>query len=91
MRDSLVQIDLAIQGFVVMNEVLDSMYTRVQNNYVPLNWKAVGYESLKPLSSWYKDFLIRVDCIKDWLENGNPSSYWLPGLFFPQGFLTGCL
>ena len=26
-----------------------------------------------------------------WLNNGNPSSYWLPGMFFPQGFMTGVL
>jgi len=29
--------------------------------------------------------------MNDWLANGNPSSYWMPGLFFPQGFMTGVL
>jgi len=91
MRQSLVEIDLAIKGFIVMSEELDSMYLRLQNNHVPLNWAKVGYPSLKPLSSWYKDFLVRVAFFEKWLKEGNPASYWLPGMFFPQGFMTGVL
>lgn len=26
-----------------------------------------------------------------WITNGHATSYWLPGIFFPQGFLTGTL
>lgn len=26
-----------------------------------------------------------------WITNGSASSFWLPGIFFPQGFLTGTL
>jgi len=91
MKQSLVDIDLAIKGFIVMSEELDSMYLRLQNNQVPLNWAKVGYPSLKPLSSWYKDFLVRVAFFGTWLTEGNPASYWLPGMFFPQGFMTGVL
>ena len=29
--------------------------------------------------------------LKNWIEHGNPISYWLPGIYFPQGFLTGTL
>jgi len=32
MRQSLIDIDLAIKGFIVMSEELDSMYLRLQNN-----------------------------------------------------------
>ena len=58
---------------------------------MPLNWEAVGYPSLKPLASWYIDLVARVAFIDDWLVNGKPLSFWISGLFFPQGFLTGCL
>jgi len=26
-----------------------------------------------------------------WLNEGNPNCYWMSGMFFPQGFLTGVL
>lgn len=32
-----------------------------------------------------------MSVIKKWLDEGNPASYWLPGMFFPQGFMTGVL
>jgi dynein heavy chain len=60
MKQSLEEIDLAINGFIVMSEELDSMYLKIQNNQVPDNWSKVGYASLKPLSSWFKDFIFRV-------------------------------
>jgi len=27
----------------------------------------------------------------DWLKLGTPKTFWMPGMFFPQGFMTGCL
>jgi dynein heavy chain, axonemal len=46
---------------------------------------------LKPLGSWVKDFQKRIDMVKKWSIDGQPTSFWLPGFFFPQGFLTGVL
>ena len=67
------------------------MYLSLQNNQVPANWAKVAYPSLKPLASWYLDLQERVVFMDDWLQNGCPKSYWISGLFFPQGFMTGCL
>jgi hypothetical protein len=40
-------------------------------------------------------FVTKINLIlkktKDWITSGFPISYWLPGIFFPQGFLTGTL
>lgn len=91
MAKSLVDLDDAIKGFIVMDDVLDKMYLSLQNNQVPANWSEVSYLSLKPLSSWFKDLLERVAFLDGWLRNGNPASYWMSGMFFPQGFMTGVL
>jgi len=53
MRKSLIDFDLAMKGLIGTSETLDSMYLKIQNNQVPDNWSAVGYPSLKPLSSWF--------------------------------------
>lgn len=90
-RVSLNDLEKAIHGFIVMSETLDKMYLSLQNNQVPANWGKVAYPSLKPLASWYLDLQERVVFMDDWLQNGTPKSYWISGLFFPQGFMTGCL
>jgi dynein heavy chain len=71
--------------------MLDVMYLSLQNNTVPPNWMKVGYPSLKPLASWFKDLIERVIFMRDWLVEGIPKSFWISGMFFPQGFMTGCL
>lgn len=91
MLNSLTDLEKAIHGFIVMSEVLDNMYLSLQNGVVPANWSKVAYPSLKPLASWFIDLLARVIFMDDWLVNGTPKSYWISGLFFPQGFMTGCL
>lgn len=58
---------------------------------VPQIWAKVAYPCLKPLGSWFKDYLRRVSFMRKWLTEGQPSCFWLPGFFFPQGFLTGVL
>jgi dynein heavy chain len=67
------------------------MYGSFLNNLVPPNWKAVGYPSLRPLSSWMKDLLVRVEFMREWILNSHPPCYWLSGFFFPHGFMTGTL
>ena len=87
----MVDLEKAIFGFILMSETLDDMFLRLQNGQVPNNWGKVAYPSLKPLASWFEDLVKRVEFMREWLVNGNPNSYWLPGMYFPQGFLTGVL
>ena len=44
-----------------MSSELDSMYLRMLNSQVPENWEKVAYPSLKPLMSWFRDLLKRVE------------------------------
>lgn len=93
MRSNLKELKLALRGLVVLSADLDMLMRSLMNNQVPLMWSSskAGYESLKPLGSWVKDLLERVAALRRWLQHGTPSSFWISGLFFPQGFLTGVL
>jgi len=91
MKNTLDQLDKAIQGTVVMSMQLENMATRFLDNKVPLQWEGVGYPSLKPLSSWVPDLIQRVNFLTKWLAEGVPVSYWVPAFFFPQGFMTAAL
>ena len=53
MRNTLVLLKKAINGFIVMSEELDAMYSSFTNGRVPKNWEKVAYPSLKPLTTWY--------------------------------------
>jgi len=90
-KNSLRQIQKAIKGLVVMSEELEKVYTSFLNNQVPSLWASAAYPSLKPLSSWVKDLVLRIHAIEHWIEHGQPALFWLSGFFFPQGFLTGTL
>ncbi|KAJ3023365.1 Dynein heavy chain 6, axonemal [Thoreauomyces humboldtii] len=90
-RNSLDNLVKAVKGLVVMSAELELVYKSLLNNEVPTAWSSHAYPSLKPLASWVKDFHKRMTFIRDWADNGQPTSFWLPGFFFPQGFLTGVL
>ena len=66
-----------------MSMELEMMFNNFLNNKVPQMWEKVGYPSLKPLSSWVTDLILRVDFIGKWLYQGPPNTYWLPAFFFP--------
>lgn len=91
MTKTLSDLQKAIQGLIIMSQDLDDMYLAFQNNVLPGIWKKVSYSSLKPLSSWFKDMLARVEFMRKWLNERNPNSFWMSGFYFPQGFLTGVL
>ena len=44
-----------------MSLELDKMFTSMLNNQVPANWEKVGFLSLKPLSAWMDEFILRVE------------------------------
>ena len=91
MRASLEELQKAIKGLVVMSQELDSMYLSMLNSAGPQNWEKVAYPSLKPLMSWFRDLIERVEFMNNWLTQGHPSCFWMSGFFFPQGFMTGVL
>ncbi|KAA8595375.1 hypothetical protein FQN60_012510 [Etheostoma spectabile] len=91
LRTSLVTLQKAVAGLVVMSEEMDRIYTSFMNNQVPTHWANSAYPSLKPLASWVRDLALRTSFIQAWITLGPPKSFWISGFFFPQGFLTGVL
>ena len=91
LQSTLTKLQRAIKGEVVMDARLESMYTAFLLGKVPEIWHEGGYLSLKGLASWMDDTINRIEFLRDWNDNGPPLSYWVPGFFFPQGFLTGVL
>jgi dynein heavy chain len=89
MEATLLDIQRAIRGEVLMSAELDEQYTAMLNNQVPANWANVAYPSLKPLASWMADLIARLTFMRTWLVNGPPIVFWFGGFYFPQGFLTG--
>ena len=83
MKRTLVDLDKAIEGTVVMSMELEMMFNSFINNKVPVTWEKVGYPSLKPLASWVNDLIQRIESISNWLYHGPPATYWLPSFFFP--------
>ena len=88
MSASLNQLQRAIKGEVVMDSVLENMYSCFVFQKVPPAWENAGYPCLKPLPSWTEDFLSRIAFMGKWLREGPRPAYWLSGFFFPQGFMT---
>nr|XP_024214753.1 dynein heavy chain 6, axonemal-like [Halyomorpha halys] len=91
MHSSINDLKKAIKGFVVMSDALEEVYTAFMSNMVPKLWGKCSYPSLKTLGSWIRDLELRIDFIQMWVTAGSPSSFWISGFFFPQGFMTGVL
>ncbi|XP_061765226.1 dynein axonemal heavy chain 6 [Nerophis ophidion] len=91
LRVSLITLQKAIGGLVVMSEEMDMIYTSFVNNQVPSHWSNCSYPSLKSLAGWVKDLNLRIYFVQSWIIRGHPKSFWISGFFFPQGFLTAVL
>ena len=93
MKKMLHELQRGLKGLVVMSAELDAAYANFLYQQVPGPWGegGKGYPSLKPLASWFKDFLLRMEFMSNWLTQGPPKSFWISCFFFPQGFFTSAL
>lgn len=91
MHLSLHDLQRALKGLVVLSAELEAMGNACFDQRVPVAWTNAAYPSLKPLGPWFKDLLQRLNFLTGWIDMGIPSSFWISGFFFPQGFLTAIL
>ncbi|XP_063712783.1 dynein axonemal heavy chain 2-like isoform X4 [Symsagittifera roscoffensis] len=90
-KSSLVDLQKGIQGLVVMSSDLEEVFSCINEARVPPQW-AKAYPTLKPLGSWTRDLIQRVDFYEKWCSTAKPPSiFWLAAFTFPTGFLTALL
>lgn len=91
MHTSLVALQRALKGLVVLSAELEAMGNAVFDQRVPNSWTSSAYPSLKPLTPWFNDLIQRLNFVTNWIDLGIPAVFWISGFFFPQGFLTAIL
>jgi dynein heavy chain len=81
---SLIDVQRAVKGVIIMSPKLDSVCTALFLNRIPVVWKTLSYPSLKPLSSYISDLLERLSFFGTWLMDRPPTVYWVSSFFFTQ-------
>lgn len=91
MSKSLMALQRALLGQVVMSGELEAMGDAFFDQRVPAQWERRAFPSLKALGAWTDELVERLSFIGDWVASGVPVCFWISGFFFPQAFLTGTL
>ncbi|XP_050528019.1 dynein axonemal heavy chain 8-like [Daktulosphaira vitifoliae] len=86
-RNTLEDLLLAIEGIIIMNEVLSTTLDFLYDGRIPTHWIRPSWTS-SSISFWFNELLERQLQISTWIFKEKPSKFWLTGFFNPQGFLT---
>lgn len=74
-----------------MSADIEALAHSIYIGKMPAMWAAVSYPTTKPLKSYHKELLQRLQMLTDWMDKGAPTRFWLSGFFFTHAFLTGVL
>jgi len=81
-RNSLNDLKKAIKGEVLLSADLEAALLSLKNGQVPAMWIKKSFPSLKPLGSYIKDLMERLNWFKEWVKNGIPSVLWITRFHF---------
>ena len=85
---SLVDLENAIKGLVVMSTELEEIFQCMFEARVPDLWSR-AFKSKKPLGSWTRDLIERIEQFSTWATTTRAPVLFNLGYFtFPTGFLT---
>lgn len=90
-RVTSVNLSKSIEGVIVQTIELESIANSIAIKKTPKEWMKFSYPSLKPVASYVQDFVDRLNWLQRWYEVGKPNTFWLPGFFFTQAFLTAAM
>merc|ERR1712078_705476 len=88
-RNSLVELELGISGALNISDGMELLSKNLQGNKVNPRWAKFAYPSLKGLSSWFSDLVMRVEQLVNWTNAlALLKSLWVAGFFNPMSLLT---
>jgi dynein heavy chain len=90
MMRSLKELQLGFAGELTMSDAMDTLKSSLYLDRIPPSWQKRAWPSMRPLSSWLNDFLLRLAQLEEWQNNPAdiPKVTWISGLYNPQSFLT---
>ena len=90
LHKSLKDVQLAVNGLVVVTPALETLMDSLLDYKVPASW-GKAYPSMKPLGSWMRDLQTRTGAFTGWIEVELPKVIWIPMFTCPTGYLTALL
>jgi dynein heavy chain len=66
---SLKELQLGFAGELTMSDAMENLKTSLYLDRIPATWQKRAWPSLRPLSSWLTDFLLRLVQLEEWQNN----------------------
>lgn len=88
-KTSLEELMDGLLGKLNMTDDMEALANKLFLNLQPDGWVKVAYPSLKGLSEWFVDLILRCDQLVEYsAELIAPKSLWISALFNPMSFIT---